>query len=295
MKLSFAYPVQKFQDWLTQQWVILTGKKINIESNDWLKGPHGVLGSSGEDFILQLAKRERLTVERNDSSVGILSSISDLNLSDTALGALSEKVIDFYENTAQFDLNLLVHWNPFFKIFGWIVNHMFSKRINQLNVPFQSTKNNREIQSKIITLNDITSGKTVYTFWLRSFSSTGQIIYSGLYSTCTPPSGKTCVKAVFPLPKGNATVILSPSVNKKGELKLTSSGNQFGDAGFYFLLEDAATQHWARYIRSFRDQLIVSEKHNKLIAKQSLTLWNLPVLTFTYEITKKTTPKILAD
>lgn len=34
--MTFAYPMQKFQDWMTQQWVILRGRKIKREDFDTL-------------------------------------------------------------------------------------------------------------------------------------------------------------------------------------------------------------------------------------------------------------------
>jgi hypothetical protein len=66
----------------------------------------------------------------------------------------------------------------------------------------------------------------------------GKVIFLGIYSLCTLPSGKPCVKAVFPLPKGNATVIMSPTVGQNGELILDSTGKKFADPGFYFLLSN---------------------------------------------------------
>jgi len=100
------------------------------------------------------------------------------------------------------------------------------------------------------------------------------------------PSGITCVKAIFPLPKGNATVILKPSVGEKNELILDSSGNKFGDAGFYFLLNDSKGNCWSKYIKSFTDKLIVSDENEKLKAKQTLKLWRLKVARFEYEMKK---------
>ncbi|HEY6081160.1 MAG TPA: hypothetical protein VIW29_20235 [Polyangiaceae bacterium] len=41
-----------------------------------------------------------------------------------------------------------------------------------------------------------------------------------------------CVKDVFPMPRGNATVVvLRPSVDERAVL--SSAGGGFGDAGFY--------------------------------------------------------------
>ena len=111
-----------------------------------------------------------------------------------------------------------------------------------------------------------------------------RVIYSGIYGICKRPSGKACVKAIFPLLKGNAPVILNPKVGAKGELILDASGKRFGDAGFYFLLNDAKGNYWAQFICSFRDRLIIRPEGDIVLARQTLTPWHLRVLTFLYRI-----------
>lgn len=118
-------------------------------------------------------------------------------------------------------------------------------------------------------------------------------MYSGVYDTCRTPSGETCIKAVFPLPNGNATVILSPGVGKNGELILKSSGKKFGDSGFYFLLNDSKGNLWAKFIKAFKDELVAISENDRIFVEQTLTLWDLKVLKFEYVIKK--TAKQLAD
>jgi hypothetical protein len=61
----------------------------------------------------------------------------------------------------------------------------------------------------------------------------GRVLFTGFYMTQRIPGGDTpCVKAVFPMPDGNATVVLRP-VNEDTGFRLTSVGTDFGDAGFY--------------------------------------------------------------
>jgi hypothetical protein len=127
----------------------------------------------------------------------------------------------------------------------------------------------------------------MYTIWFRKLESSGEVIHSGVYGTCDLPSGETCVKAVFPLPHGNATILLSPSVGANGELVLESSGKKFGDAGFYFLLEDSSGNLWSQFIRSFRDRLTIRAEDDRLSAEQTMTLWNRQVLSFKYEIVRR--------
>lgn len=277
---------QNFQDWFTQQWVILWGRKIDPDEYPWLLGPFGEVNGIGEDFIFQLAKKENLIVRRNCRQTGLLASIQSIGLKETALDKLSKQVIDFYENTSEYQLQFNVRWNPFFKIFGYLVNRLFSQRINQLNIPTSNIKDPEILKSEIIQLVDSATEEVKYTIWLRKFVSTGKVIYSGIYGNCKIPSGQTCIKAIFPLPKGNATVIMKPGVSENNGLVLDSSGTKFGDAGFYFLLNDAKGNYWAQFIPSFTDTLTVSENDQLLTAKQTLKLWKLRVATFSYTIIK---------
>jgi hypothetical protein len=64
----------------------------------------------------------------------------------------------------------------------------------------------------------------------------GRTLYTGFYMTeRVPHCDAPCVKVVFPMPNGNATVILRPAIDEKGHLRLSSKGARFGDAGFYRL------------------------------------------------------------
>jgi hypothetical protein len=285
--MGLADPKQKFQDWFTQQWAILWGRKIKPEEHPWLMGPFGNLSGIGDDFIGQLAEKENLTIERDVKTGGLVPSIGALNLSEAELSRLSDKVARFYEKTAEYQLHFTVKWNPFFQVFGMMVNKLFSNRIRQLNIPIRNIPHPEPIQSEMIALSHPVTKEVKYTVWFRTLISSGQVIYSGVYGTCKLPSGKTCIRAVFPLPKGNATVIMLPRVGKNGELVLDSSGKRFGDPGFYFLLNDSKGNHWSQYIASFRDSLVVSAGDDHISAEQTLTLWHKKILIFKYRIESK--------
>ncbi|MBU2975583.1 hypothetical protein [Zobellia sp. B3R18] len=285
--MGLAILKQNVQDWITQQWVILFGEKVDEETSNWLLGPFGTKSGIGEKFIQELAHKEELNQDKSTHAKGILQSINQLKLPQTELDKLSENVIDFYENTSTYNLDLKVKWNPFFKGFGVLLRLLFSNRIEQLNVPIKNNKDSKAVTSEIICLLDGQTKKVKRTIWLRTFKTSGQVVYSGVYETCTIPKGQTCVKAIFPLPNGNATVILSPSVGKNGELILTSSGKTIGDSGFYFLLNDSKGNKWTKFISSFKDKLVVSSENGSIKAVQTLTLWRFRVLSLEYQINKK--------
>lgn len=285
--MALASFSQKFQDWVTQQWVILFGTSINPKKDfQWLLGPFGSTNRIGQKFIQELIQEEGLKEDADDLSRGLLESIDQLDLKKTDLQMLSKDVIDFYERTSNYSLNLTVHWNPFFKIFGKLLKILYSNRLEQLNIPMDN-RNSTKLASQVIYLNCKVSTKLKRTIWLRKFKQSEDIVYSGVYETCRIPNGKSCIKAIFPLPNGNATVILEPSVSKNGSLILSSSGKKIGESGFYFVLRDSNNLLWAKHIKSFKDQLIVYPNNNQLKAEQTLKLWGCKVVRFDYEIKKK--------
>ncbi|WP_420603471.1 hypothetical protein [Flagellimonas sp.] len=282
--MGIAALKQNFQDWMTQQWVILFGKKITPEQNEWLLGPFGKTKGIGQKFIKQLEADEYLEIDKGEHERGLIQSINQLNLSREELDNLSRKVIDFYENTSSYEFDLKVKWNLFFKVFGGLLKILFSNRIEQLNLPMENNKDSKTLKSEIIHLVDKKTKVLKRTIWLRTFKKSEQVVYSGVYETCTIPNGQTCIKAIFPLPNGNATVILKPRVGKNGELILKSSGKKIGDSGFYFLLNDYKGNLWTKYIKPFKDTLIVSSESSNITANQTLTLWNLKVVEFKYNM-----------
>lgn len=248
-------------------------------------GPFGNVGSIADDFIARLASEEHLEVEQNVKAGGLLPSMQGLALSESDYDRLSPAVIDFYENTAQYDLELWIEWNAYFRPFGGLVRYLYSRRLKQLNLPLRPLEVSRGIYSQVVTLRDPNSGNIKYTIWSRVLKSNGHVIYSGVYTTCTLPSGEVCVKVIFPLPRGNATVIMTPTVGPTGKLRLASSGNEYGDPGFYFLLNDSKGGHWAQYIRSFREQIdVFVDEQDQLRAEHTLTLWKRRALEIHYKM-----------
>ncbi len=285
--VRFAYPSQRFQDWLSQQWVILCGQRIDPDNTPWLMGPFGNVDTIADDFVARLASDEHLEVERDVKTGGLLPSMRDLALPESDYGRLCPAVIDFYENTTRYDLDLWIEWNAYFRPFGGLIRYLYSRRLKQLNLPLRPLEVSRGISSQVLRLRNPDSGDIKYTIWYRTLKSNGQVIYSGVYTNCTLPSGEVCVKAIFPLPRGNATVIMSPAVGPAGELRLASSGMKYGDPGFYFLLSDSKGGYWAQYIRSFREQIdVFVDEQDQLRAEHALTLWKRRVLEIHYKMNR---------
>jgi hypothetical protein len=77
--------------------------------------------------------------------------------------------------------------------------------------------------SEIILLRD-SAGALRYTGWFRRRVRDGGVLFTGFYMMQRIPKDDVpCVKAVFPMPDGSATVILRPENEGAGFL-LTSAG-----------------------------------------------------------------------
>ena len=280
--MQFEYPSQRLQDWLSQRWVMWRGRCVEPEQIAWLQGPYGDVDVIADRYIERLARDESLTIERKARRAGLVESMEEM-LGPRA-ERLDERVRAFYEHTADHDLEVWSEWSPVFRPFAVLIHHLYSRRLQQLNLPLRPLDTARGITSEIVCLRDST-GRARYRVWFRILKSSGRVIYSGIYMTTTLPDGRRAAKIVFPLPRGNATVVMAASVTAAGGLELVSGGERFGDPGFYFLLRDRRGRHWAQYIRSFRERIRVYADHEGVVrADHSLSLWRRTALRLHYRI-----------
>lgn len=277
-----------FIDWLTQLWVKVTGHKFAPDVYPWLIGPHGNTNLIKDIYVQHLANDNNLRVVKNHLDFGLVESIADYNLSKTDLRRLNPKIIDFYETTINYEFEVWSKWCGAFYPFGWLVNLLFSRRLQQLNLPLDPMDTSLGISSEIIKLKD-NDDVTHYTVWYRILKSRREVIYSGVYTTCyLPKIEKTCLKVVFPLPNGNATVIMSINIMEDGALDLRSDGTEFGEPGFYLTLTDHTGNYWAKYLPSFHENIYVYEDKEGIVrANHNLKIWGMYFLKLHYRINAK--------
>lgn len=275
------------QDKITQYWVKTTGRKINPESDKWLMGPTGDEDIIGNQFIQNLVKDENLKYSSNIANVGLLENISDLDFTQDELYILNKQVIDFYVNTSNYDFEIWSEWKSFFKPFGKALSIIFSKRLQQLNLPLNALDSSKGIKSEIIKLSK--DNITKWTIWYRKLKSSNDVIYAGIYTTAfVPKYNKSLLKVIFPLPNGNASVVMTKEVLQDGSLLLSSDGKTFGDNGFYFTLTDHKGNHWAKFVRSMHEWIkVYVDEENVLRADHILKFYGIPFLNLHYKMTKK--------
>jgi hypothetical protein len=277
------------QDKITQLWVKVTGKKIDPKEFEWLIGPVGGDEIIKDSFINELASEENLEVQRNIPNTGLLERIEQIGILDEEKEKLNSKVVDFYENTSNYDFEAWSEWKGVFKPFGKLLSIFFSKRLQQLNLPLNSIETAKGLKSEIIKLKSKESKENKWTIWYRIIKSTNDVIYSGIYTTCNNPNYKRpLLKVVFPLPNGNASVIMTKKVNKDGSLVLCSDGKRFGDNGFYFTLTNGKGKYWAKFVRSMHEWIKVYEdEENVLRADHNLNFYGIRFLDLHYRMNKK--------
>ena len=272
-------------DYVTQKWVRLSGRVVNLKEESWLQGETGETRQIGESYFKRLSENSNLKLNVNSQNAGLVKTFSNLQSSTFSPEKIHPRIRDFYERTAKYNLDVWSQWRGAFKPFGWVIAALFSRRLQQLNLPISPLETSRGITSDIIQLTD-ESGAIEGTGWLRKLVATDSVIYAGFYSTCKPSKFPAeCVKVAFPLPNGNATVIMKPRQNSDGSLTLISSGDGFGEPGFYFIVRKNRDEAWVKYLYAMKESIhVYVDNAGELRADHVLKIWGATFLKLHYRM-----------
>jgi hypothetical protein len=275
-------------DWVTQRWVQATGRRIVRSETPWLEGPIGEPRGIGPAFFADLAARDQLTMSR-PRPTGLIADFGMLAAPDFDPSAVHPCVVDFYTRTSEYDLDSWAEWAGVFRPFGALLGALFSRRLQQLNVPLSGLDTSRGVSSEVLQLLDPNSGTIRYTAWVRLLVGSGDVLYAGSYSLASVPGRiGACVKVVFPLPNGNGIVLMRPVVHADGSLSVVSAGERFADPGFYFTVRHGDVL-WARYVKSLKESIrVYAAEERDVRADHVLTLWGLTVLRLHYRLRPRT-------
>lgn len=284
MQHSFTETVGRLTAIGIRSWVRLTGQRVAKKEASWLKCPTGPRGRIGAEFYTLLCAREKLRLLPAENA-GLLPDFEALRGPDFNPDLVHARVRDFYEHTASYHLEA---WSeaPFpTRFFLWGLTRFVSQRMDQLNFPVSPLELAGGMSSEVLPMVD-EAGQRIYTGWLRRLLKSERVIYTGLYSTEQPPlySGP-CVKVSFPLPLGSATVFLRPEAQPDGSLRLISSGERFGEPGFYRMV-DIGPRHWkVRYIRTLRETFhVYTDKQGELRTEHLVRFVGFTVLRLHYKM-----------
>jgi hypothetical protein len=177
-------------------------------------------------------------------------------------------------------------WRGIFRPFGGALAALFSRRLQQLNVPLSALDSSRGMTSIVVQMRDPASGELKQTAGVRELQATGNVLYAGSYSVCRVPGyPEPCVKVVFPLPHGNAIVVMRPEIHPDGSFSVTSSGSAFGDPGFYFVVHGESGAAKARYVRSLKETIhVYPGERDSARADHVLWLWGFEFLRLHYRM-----------
>lgn len=260
------------------------GRRVSFEEAHWLRGP---LGSDyiGDRPYEEVAEQEGLTLTRGLTSGGLLPSFDRLSGPLFDSRRADPNVRHFYENTAEYRMQVWARtWFPA-NVALWLLVKVLSRKVDQLNFPVDAMETAQGLASEIIDLADA-EGRSKYRGWFRRYARDRRVVYTGFYMTEAPPyADGPCVKVVFPMPQGNATVILKPRLDDEGRFTLDSTGRRFGDAGFYRVQSDRRGRLRAWRITTLIERFAVfTDEQGDLRCDHSVRFLWLPVLHLHYRL-----------
>lgn len=274
-------------DWITQRWVQITGQRTTLDDAPWLEGPSGSVRGIGADFFERWGEARGLRALPAQPGDGLIGGLGALRGPGFDADAVHPAIDDFYAHTAAFDLHIESRWSGPFRAVGWLIARIFARRLAQLNMPLRTTDLSGGVESRIVRLADA-EGHVLHTAWVRSSVETGLPVFVGQYGTVSVPGhAGPCVKVVFPLPNGNATIVLRPRADPGGGLSLVSDGRKFGDPGFYFTVLAEPGALWVRYVRTMKEQLSLELDGEDIVAKHRFGVFGMRFLELSYRITRK--------
>lgn len=221
---------------------------------------------------------------------GLLGNMSDLAGARFDPGLLAGPVVDFYERTSAWRLEVWSRWCPAAWPFGWLLTAIFAKRIQQLALPLRPLDVAHGLDSRVFVVRD-DKGDQIGAAWLRTLRSTGQTVYSGWYGSATLPEADTpSIRVVFPLPNGSLTIFLRPEVGPNGSLILVSPLGPFGTDGAYLIV--AAPDRLSAWVRRapLAERFVVGvDEEGILRTDHALNLWQVPIIRLHYRLEPNST------
>jgi hypothetical protein len=219
--------------WFIYALIRVFGKNRDPADSAWLAGPLGGprIGDLPYD---ETAAAEDLELVRHAREGGLVPSFEALRGPSFDPDRVHAKIRDFYENTPRYRLDTWATTYFPARLALWMLVTTISRRVEQLNFPLEGLDTAYGMTSEIVLLKR-RDGSIRYTGWFRKLTKTQSVIYTGFYMTEKPPlHDGPCVKVVFPMPDGNATVVLRPENDEGSGFELVSAGRRgFGDVGFY--------------------------------------------------------------
>src|SRR3989442_13520104 len=113
-------------DRITQAWVRATGRTVDVNEHAWLDVPVGDPTRVADEWLPREA--ERLHAEEHEGG-GLLDSFDRLRSDGFDPSQLTPAVVEFYEHTADWQLDAWSQWCPAALPVGWLLSSVFARRL----------------------------------------------------------------------------------------------------------------------------------------------------------------------
>jgi hypothetical protein len=281
--------VARLGAWFISALIWVFGRTRRWADMPWLVGPVGG-AQIGDAPYREAAEREGLAVERGAADGGLIPDFAVLAHAGCDLARVHPLVREFYEHTTRFTMDV---WSRTYfptKLGLWLLVTTISRQVNQLNFPLSPLDTAHGLGSEIILLRR-PEGTLRYTGWFRTLrgEDAPRVLYTGFYMTeRLPHEAGACVKVVFPMPRGSATVLLRPSIDDAGALVLDSSGDRFGGAGFYRIRARDAERGRVWRVATLREHFrVYVDGDGVLRCDHRVTFLGMPCLALHYKMTRR--------
>ena len=269
--------------WFIYGLIWLFGTRRDPRDVAWLAGP---LGGPyiGDRAYEETATAEGLTLVRDARESGLIPRFAALAGPSFDPERVHPRIRDFYERTHAYRLDTWATTYFPARLALWALVNTISRNVEQLNFPLDGLDTAHGMTSEIILLKR-PDGTIRYTGWFRKLRKDSRVIYTGFYMTERPPQADgPCVKVVFPMPNGNATVLLRPGNDAGSGLSLQSIGTRFGDAGFY-RIQRAGTSLRVWRIQTLHETFrVYVDADDEARCEHDVRFMGLRVLTLHYRI-----------
>lgn len=189
----------------------------------------------GPDFFA----RERLEEAADPPPTGLVDDLSAYERPRFPVAAVHPAVRTFYEHTARQRLYVRPRWSPGF-VWGGRLYRRLAGLVDQMGLPVEDTRDD-QMESRILKVRDDADGRDRVRAWVRTYASTGQVVYVAAYSLHRH-EGVPYMNIAFPLPGANVTSLLrmdqvSAGPGAEGGLVLSTlpEEGRVGDEGIYLV------------------------------------------------------------
>jgi len=207
------------------------------------------------------------------SETGKASGLSDA-FSEYSHIAPAASVSHFYENTADYDVEVVPSWTPLFRLPGRLFLLLASKT-GQLALPTRT----EAVDSRVFGIAG--DGRERTRAWVRTNRGDGRVIYAAAYSSHVS-QGERFMNIAFPLPGGNMTSILKLVPYGEGVLLTTVwESTPGGDQGVYWI------SPWLRMRLPLDESIWVWPEGGALAARHDMWLCGVRYLRLQYRLLRR--------